>query len=232
MILDASRLFVVSTEPRKRGRQAEAARNDVRILEAAREVFIANPAAPISEVASRAGVGIAALYHRYPSKNALLAQLCLDGQDIYIELVEKALASTDDPWTAYVQWLRDIVAADTHALTVHLAGHFTPDERHAARTERMIAGTVALFQRVQETGALRPGLTFLDVAFLLELLAKTRLGDTARTAGLRQRQLAIVIDGLSAHGTAELPGTPPSWQEQVSRWTPANDRSLPRTKME
>src|SRR4030095_2927331 len=107
MILAASRLFVVSTEPRKRVSQAEAARNNVRILEAAREVFIANPAAPISEVASRAGVGIAALYHRYPSKNALLAQLCLDGQDIYIEHVEKALACTDDSWTVAVQWLGD-----------------------------------------------------------------------------------------------------------------------------
>ena len=222
----------MSTEPRKRGRQAEAARNDVRILEAAREVFIANPAAPISEVASRAGVGIAALYHRYPSKNALLAELCLDGQDVYIELVDKALASTDDPWTAYVQWLCDIVAADTHALTVHLAGHFKPDERHAARTERMIAGTVELFQRVQETGVLRPGLTFLDVAFLLELLAKTRLGDNARTAELRQRQLTIIIDGLSARGSTELPGKPPSWQEQVSRWTPADDRSAQPAEME
>jgi AcrR family transcriptional regulator len=219
----SSRLFLVSTEPRKRGRQAEAERNNVRILEAAREVFIANPTAPISEVASRAGVGIAALYHRYPSKNALLAQLCLDGQDVYIELVEKALASPDDPWTAYVQWLRDIVAADTHALTVHLAGHFIPDERHVVRTEQMIMGTVALFERVQQTGALRRGLTFLDVAFLLELLAKTKLGDAARTAELRQRQLAIIIDGLSVRQAAELPGTPPSWQEQASRWTPASD---------
>ena len=222
----------MSTEPRKRGRQAEAERNNVRILEAAREVFIGNPAAPISGVASRAGVGIAALYHRYPSKNALLAQLCLDGQDTYIELVEKALASTEDPWAAYVQWLRDIVAADTHALTVHLAGHFTPDERHAARTERMVRGTVELFERVQETGVLRRGLTFLDVAFLLELLAKTRLGDAARTAELRQRQLAIIIDGLSARGGAEVPGAPPSWEEQASRWTPAANRPPRRANME
>ena len=51
----------MSIEPRKRGRQAEAERNNVRILEAAREVFIANPAAPISEVALRAGVGITSL---------------------------------------------------------------------------------------------------------------------------------------------------------------------------
>ena len=211
----------MSTEPRRRGRQAEAQRNNVRILKAAREVFIANPAAPISEVAIRAGVGIAALYHRYPSKNALLAQLCLDGQDTYIELVEKALASTGDPWRTYVQWLRDIVAADTHALTVHLAGRFTPDERHAARTERMIKGTVELFERVEQAGVLRPGLTFLDVGFLLELLAKTKLGDAARTAELKQRQLDIIIDGLRAPGSADLPSAPPSWQEQESRWTPA-----------
>src|SRR5262249_9440085 len=47
------------------GRQAEAARNDQLILDAARAVFIAAPAAPVSEVAKRAGVGIAALYRRY-----------------------------------------------------------------------------------------------------------------------------------------------------------------------
>jgi hypothetical protein len=88
----------------------------------------------------------------------------------------------------------------------------------------MIAGTVELFERVQETGVLRGGLTFLDVAFLLELLAKTRLGDTDRTAELKQRQLAILIDGLRAPGAADLPGAPPSWQEQESRWTPAGER--------
>ena len=111
---------------------------------------------PPSPRCARAGVGIAALYHRYPSKNALLAQLCLDGQDTYIELVEKALASIEDPWTAYVQWLRDIVAADTHALTVHLAGHFIPDERHAARTEQMIKGTVELFERASRPARCAP----------------------------------------------------------------------------
>ena len=85
----------------------------------------------------------------------------------------------------------------------------------------MIKGTVELFERVKQTGALRPGLTFLDVAFLLELLAMTRLGDTDRTAELKQRQLAIIIDGLRAPGSADLPGTPPSWQSRKAagrRW--------------
>src|SRR3954447_23180646 len=60
------------------GRRAQAARNDAAILEAARAVFIANPSAPIAEVAKRAGVGISALYRRYASKEALLHELCAD----------------------------------------------------------------------------------------------------------------------------------------------------------
>jgi len=41
---------------------------DGRILAAAREVFINDPGAAVSAVASKAGVGISALYRRYPSK--------------------------------------------------------------------------------------------------------------------------------------------------------------------
>src|SRR5215218_7153279 len=70
------------------GRRAQAARNDERILKAAREVFIANPSAPIADVAKSAGVGISALYRRYPSKEDLLRQLCADGLRRYIAAAE------------------------------------------------------------------------------------------------------------------------------------------------
>ena len=61
------------------GRQAEAARNDQRILDSARAVFVADPGAPITAVAKHAGVGISALYTRYGSKEELLRTLCTDG---------------------------------------------------------------------------------------------------------------------------------------------------------
>src|SRR4029077_8865108 len=61
------------------GRQAEAARNDQRILDSARAVFVADPDAPITAVAKHAGVGISALYTRYGSKEELLRTLCTDG---------------------------------------------------------------------------------------------------------------------------------------------------------
>lgn len=61
------------------GRKAQAARNDQLIMASARAVFVADPSAPIAAVAEHAGVGISALYRRFPSKEELLRQLSLDG---------------------------------------------------------------------------------------------------------------------------------------------------------
>src|SRR4051794_20181676 len=79
---------------------------DERILEAAREVFLRDPAAPIAAVAERAGVGISALYRRYASKDALLQRLAADGLRGYIEEVEAALADEGDLWTAFARFMR------------------------------------------------------------------------------------------------------------------------------
>src|SRR5215216_7126023 len=100
------------------GRQAEARRNDRLILEAAREVFVADPEAPISAVAERAGVGIGALYRRYGSKEDLLRRLCAAGLRTYIAAAEAALADEGDPWKAFTGFMRRVVDADTHSLTL------------------------------------------------------------------------------------------------------------------
>jgi AcrR family transcriptional regulator len=66
--------------------------HDQRILEAARQVFVADPAAPIGAAANQAGVGMSALYRRYHSKEELLARLAGDGLRRYITEAEAALA--------------------------------------------------------------------------------------------------------------------------------------------
>ncbi len=203
---------------RLRGRQAQALSNDELILRAAREVFLADPTAPIAAVAERAGVGIGALYHRYASKEDLLRTLCKNGQQIYLAEVRRALASSSGPWEAFTEFLRRIVAASTHGLTVRLAGTFTPTGEQLALAEQMQALGTELFERARATGQLRDDITYLDVEFLLELLAQVRLGDANRTAELRQRHLAVIIDGLRSTQPTPLPGEPPTWQEQTERW--------------
>jgi AcrR family transcriptional regulator len=200
------------------GRQAEAKRNDGRILDAARKVFLANPDAPISAVAAEAGVGISALYLRYRSKDELLRRLCSDGLQRYIAETEAALADRGDIWIAYAGFMRRIVEADTHSLVLRLAGTFKPSKelyRQAAKSQEL---TVNLFERVKAARAIRSDIGVVDIALIFEQLAAVQVGSPRRTAQLRQRYLALILDALRAPNTEPLPGPPADWQDINSRW--------------
>jgi AcrR family transcriptional regulator len=202
------------------GRRAQAARNDRLILEAARAVFVADPEAPISAVAERAGVGISALYRRYASKDDLLRHLCLDGLHRYIAAVEAAVADEGDPWAAFATFMRRVVEADTPSLTLRLAGTFTPNEelyRDAARAEEL---NVRLVGRTKAAGALRPDVEVDDLGLVLEQLAAIRVASQERTMQLRRRYLALFLDALHLPSADPLPGPPPTWDEFQERWRP------------
>jgi AcrR family transcriptional regulator len=198
------------------GRRAQAARNDQIILEAARAVFIADPGAAISEVAQRAGVGISALYSRYPSKEDLLRKLCQDGLQRFVEETEVALADEGDPWTVFSSYMERLVAADTSSLTLALAGRFTPTPEMFELAERANELSTRLFERTR--GVLRDGLEVHDLSLVFELIAAIKLPDRARTLQLRRRYLAVVLDGLRAGSGDPLPGPAPSWEEINQRW--------------
>jgi AcrR family transcriptional regulator len=200
------------------GRRAEAARNDKLILDAAREVFVADPGAPIAAVAERAGVGIGALYRRYGSKEELLRRLCAEGLQRYIAAAEATLADEDDPWGAFADFMRRIVDADTHSLTLRLAGTFTPTDelnREAAKAQEL---NVRLFERTKAAGAIRPDIEVGDLSLIFEQLSAVRVADEERTRQLRHRYLALLLDALHAPPGSPLPGPPPSWEEITRRW--------------
>jgi AcrR family transcriptional regulator len=199
------------------GRQVQAARNDLLILEAAREVFTANPEAPISAVAERAGVGISALYRRYPSKEDLLRRLTREGQERYIAETELALADEGNPWEAFARFMRRVVEADTHSLTLHLAGTFTPTEEHWREGDRAAELTINLLERTKRLGGLRPEIELGDMTMLFEQLAAIALGDRERTSELRQRYLSLILGALRSE-KAPLPGAAPTWEEISARF--------------
>jgi AcrR family transcriptional regulator len=195
------------------GRAQQAARNDEAILAAAREVFLADHRAPIAAVAERAGVGISALYRRYPSKEELLRKLCGDGLKVFIAAATRAAGVTDD-WAAFSSFLAEVVDADVHSLTVHLAGTFTPTEQMHADAARAGELAFALFERAR--GQMRPGAAPGDVDMLLEMCAAVRVPSADRTRELRRRYLAVLLDGLRAGGAP--PGPPPTVEELGWRW--------------
>ncbi|MFI5891885.1 TetR/AcrR family transcriptional regulator [Actinoplanes sp. NPDC051513] len=195
------------------GRAREAARNDETILAAAREVFLEDHRAPISAVAERAGVGISALYRRYAGKEDLLRTLCHDGLKQFIAEAERASQEEDD-WTAFETFLRGVVDADVHSLTVHLAGTFLPTDQMRADAIRANDLATTLFERARRH--LRPGAVPDDITMLLEMCAAVRIPDPDRTRELRRRYVAALLDGMREG--EELPGPPPTAEELGWRW--------------
>ncbi|MBF9130841.1 TetR/AcrR family transcriptional regulator [Plantactinospora sp. S1510] len=211
------------TEPDVRdvlnGRRAQAARNDGAILAAARTVFVAEPDAPIGAVARAAGVGISALYRRYPSKEALLATLCLDGLRQFVA-IGQAAREVADPWEGFVEFLRGIVDADVHSLTVYLAGRFTPTPEHRDLAMQAAALTDGILHRAQQAGAVRDDIESTDLPMIYEQLAAIRLGNAAQIRELRRRYLDLHLAGLrsAASSYGSLTGSAPTQAELGARW--------------
>jgi AcrR family transcriptional regulator len=203
------------------GRKAQAARNDQAILEAARRVFVADPDAPVSAVAETAGVGMSALYRRYPSKEDLLRKLCTDGLATYIALAEACLADDGDPGEAFATFVRRVVEADTHSLTLRLAGTFTPDQTLYDMSEYAGGLNVKLFDRAQAAGIVRPDASVADLGLIFEQIAAITFGATPeRTLTLRLRCTELMLDGLRATPSGPLPGPTVTDEEFAARWVP------------
>ena len=204
------------------GRKAQAARNDEVILDAARAVFVADPGAPVSAVAAAAGVGMSALYRRYPSKDDLLRRLCTIGLTTYIGIAEDCIADEGDPWEAFATFMRRQVEAGSNALTLKLAGTFTPSQELYELAEYAGTLNVRLFDRTAAAGVLRPDVSVADLGLILEQIAAIDFGATPeRNVTLRLRCVELVLDGMratSAHG--ELPGPTVTDEEFAARWVP------------
>src|SRR5829696_2036531 len=157
------------------GRTAQAARNDTAILEAARAIYAADHEAPIASVAARAGVGISALYRRYPSKEELLRKLCGDGLKQYIAAAEAALADDGDAFKVFRRFMARVVEADAHSLTAPLARTLEAGSEGLFRetTKAQDLGE-RVFKRAQKGGAVRADAVPEDLANVFEQLSAVR----------------------------------------------------------
>jgi AcrR family transcriptional regulator len=210
----------MDSQERLSGRRAQARRNDPVIRQAARDVFTAQPDAPMSAVAARAGVGISALYRRYGSKEDLLRQVARDGLQQYLDEAEAAVADERDPWTAFVAFMERLLDAQTVAITMNLAGTFAPDKELIEMSIRAADLNARILKRTKARGGLRRDVVVDDLSMILEQVSSIRLGGPKRTRELRRRYLALFLDGLRADGADRLPGPPPRPEELSSRWSP------------
>jgi AcrR family transcriptional regulator len=210
---------VIARGSRLSGRQEQARRNDAAILAAARAVFVTDPDAPIAAVADHAGVNISSLYRRFPSKEELIRQLCSEGLRSYIEIAQAAIDDDEgDPWEVFATFMRRIMEADNHALTVRLAGRFTPNQQNLRDAARAFALNEQLVVRAKAADVLRDDVDANDLTYVFEQVSCLQAPTPRRTAQLRSRYLALHLDALRAPGHTPLPGPAPTAKEVAARW--------------
>ncbi len=220
----ASRL---SGSPR-RGRQLEAARNDARVLDAAREVFAdAGWSAPVALVAQMAGVGMGSLYRRYGSKEDLLRHLCLTSLEQMTDAVDLALGEfKSSQWSRFEAFVRTCVSHRAGAFGV-IAGHLPPDSEMSRAAEQVHSKVEQLVKRTQREGTLRVDVTAVDIFQILEMMSRvgsrTKKAHAARDLGEvtrpeLDRRLTVFLCGLRSEASLISLSQPPSWLEYRSRW--------------
>lgn len=214
------------------GRQAEARRNDLVVLEAARDVFTAQGAdAPISAVAERAGVGMGTLYRRYGSKTELLQRLCVLAMNQALAAADDALR-VDDPWDGLSGYIRACVELRIGSLAT-LAGQIETTAEMRSMARRSMARLAEIVARAHADSSLRADVTALDISWLIEQFSRRAPDriDQDEESNMRSRLVAIALDGLRARAgeprdglparaDKPLPGRPPSRSHYVSRWSP------------
>ena len=208
----------------RKGRQAEAARNDQRVLEAAREIFATQGwEAPVSAIAERACVGMGSLYRRYGSKTELLQYLCVLSLRQVIDAAEAALAAAD-PWDGLLGYVRACVGFGAGAFAP-LAGTIEVTGEMLATAKRSDLLLRRVLARAQDCGQARPDVTGDDVWGIIEQFSRPSANPrTSDESGIRQRILAITLDGLRPQSDTCLRGTLPSPHAIARKWIDPRDQ--------
>ncbi len=178
--------------------RSDAVRNKKLIVQAAREVFAtAGLAAPIDEIAQRAGVGTGTLYRHFPTKEALFEAVVIGRVEDLVAEARRLIAS-NDPKTAFFQLLSQIVQ--------HGDGHkdlMDALARQSFDLEKAVPGKLAemwnavgrLLKRAQKVGTVRRDVKLPHVQALVTA-ACTAIDQQTDGYALDQIIWTVISDGL------------------------------------
>lgn len=188
-----------------RAKRRDAARNNERLVQAAREVFAQQGlSATLEDIAKHAGIGVGTVYRNFASKKEIVETLYDAAVDAALADVQTAL-EIEDPWLAIVTFFEVTAAhqAKDRGLceTFLRQDGFGPNE-HVA--EKLVETLSPLFERAGKAGVLRDGVTVTDIGPIFAMLNSVyRMSDASPE--LWRRYLALLLDGLRAGNLPALP---------------------------
>jgi AcrR family transcriptional regulator len=186
--------MTTATEPGPhRALRKDAIENRRRLIEAARAVFARHGLeAGVDEVAHEAGVGIGTLYRRFPTKDALIAELVRELLDEVVALAHEAEAVAGG--AGLERFLYGM--GEAHEASRGCLARLWSDDTTAALRRECRASMGRLLESAQQHNRVRrdAALTDIDLLFwsLRGILEAT--GDLSSPAW--RRQIALIVGGL------------------------------------
>ena len=132
--------------PRRAALRADAQRNRQRLVAAAREVFAQRGLhVPVEDIARHAGVGVATLYRRFPTRADLIAAAFEAKMAAYADGVAQALANMD-PWAGFCGYIERVCAmqAEDRGFANVLTMTFPAAKQFEAERDRAYRGFLDL----------------------------------------------------------------------------------------
>ncbi len=194
----------------RRGLRADACRNRDAILAAARDVFARQGLqAPLEEIAREAGVGIATLYRRFPTRERLVAAALLEKVRQYADAASEALADPD-PWAGFARFVRRSCSLQVNdrGLSDLLSMTLPAGEEVEQLRATVYQHVTALAERAKAAGRLRSD--FVPEDLLLALIANAAVAHVTGPDAPRasQRLGALFLDAFQHTGGDCLPAAP------------------------
>jgi AcrR family transcriptional regulator len=209
-----------TTAPSPRRLRADAARNQQRILAAARRLFAERGLeVTLDDVAEAAGVGVGTVYRRFANKQELIAEVFEQHVAAMAEATAAAIGDPD-PWAGLVslfEWSCKHMAGNRGFGEVMLE---LPDavERFVRVRDEIKPAVQRLFDRAHAAGVLRPGVTGTDFFAMINMVESIAAFARPVNPEVWRRYLAIVLDGIRADGMPRQPLTvPPLADDEVNR---------------
>jgi AcrR family transcriptional regulator len=190
--------------------RSDAERNRTRIVGAACEAFAEGGlGVPMEEVARRAGVGIATLYRRFPTRPELIAAAFEAKMARYADIASEALAEPD-PWLGFCRYVEGVcgMQAGDHGFTDVLTMTFPTAPAFEAQRNRSYEAFAELVSRAKAGGRLREDFAAEDMVLLLMANAGVVEATGAAAPGAWRRVVAYMLQAFEASAAQALPEPP------------------------
>ncbi|MCT9933026.1 TetR/AcrR family transcriptional regulator [Planotetraspora sp. A-T 1434] len=180
--------------PRKR---ADARRNERTLLDAAAAVFVTSGVeAPVRDIASRAGVGVATIYRHFPTRAALIIAVYRHQVEACAEAGPALLASSASPHAALARWINLFVdfLVTKHGLAAVLQSDDAGfDTLHAYFLDRLVPVCAQLLEAAAVAGEIRSD---VDAYELMRGVGNLCIGADNNPRYDARRLVELLISGL------------------------------------